>query len=335
MSPRPVFKRIGRVKTRYRIAAAVCLLALAVVIGPYVYSRALSTTRALELETLAAAQIDTTGAREDGVLRVACYNIAHGRGLAVSNDAGGSQAVRRQRLDDLAAMLVELDADVVVLNEADFDASWSFSVDQASDLAGQAGYPHVAKLSNLDFRVAHRSWRFGNAVLSRYPIVDAYEIDLPGYATSETLLAGKKRALYCEIEKGTQRFGVVAIHLSHRSEGLRVESARRLIRFVESSSLPIILAGDFNSTPTGLPDSRTDPKGDNAMDVFDASGRFTRFPEGKPSNPTQYTFRSDDAKRIIDWILVSEGLQLVHGGVHPSELSDHRPVVADVERVSR
>ncbi len=41
-------------------------------------------------------------------LRVACYNIAHGRGVAVSNWDGGDRAERIARLDQIAELLRRL-----------------------------------------------------------------------------------------------------------------------------------------------------------------------------------------------------------------------------------
>lgn len=305
------------------------LITVLFVLGPYVYTRVLSPWRALDVQVLAVS--NGSGAADDAdTLRIACYNIAHGRGLAKSNHSGGTPEIRRKRLDDIAELLIDLDADVVVLNEADFNASWSQSIDQAEYLATKAAYPYIAKLSNLDFRLAHRSWRFGNAVLSRYPIRDAYEIDLPGYAAWETVLAGKKRALFCEIDKDGSPFGMVAVHLSHRSEGLRVASAQRLIDFANGYGSPLVLAGDFNSTPADDPEHRTDADGNNAMGRFDQSGLFTRFPNEVTQDTSLYTFPSDDPQRVIDWVLASDDFQVVRGLVEPSELSDHRPVVVDL-----
>lgn len=105
---------------RYRKLIAAVAVVLVVLLGPYVWSRNLSSSVQIQVFGSGEAQAAPTG-----MLRVACYNIAHGRGLAESNWDGGDAATRIGRLDDIAALLVKLDADVVVLNEVDFDASWS------------------------------------------------------------------------------------------------------------------------------------------------------------------------------------------------------------------
>ena len=174
------------------------------------------------------------------------------------------------------------------------------------------------------------TWRFGNAVLSRYPIIDAREINQPGYAKWETVMAGKKRTLFCEIEVGEQRVGIVAVHLSHRSENLRVASAQNLVDFATIYEHPLILAGDFNSAPTGFPGSKASTGGQNAMDVFDDSGLFQRRPELPPADPAEHTFRSDNPQRVIDWVLVSKQFEVHSYQVIDSTLSDHRPIMAEV-----
>jgi endonuclease/exonuclease/phosphatase family metal-dependent hydrolase len=314
-----------------RAALLLLMLAVAIVVGPYAVSRLLSPMRALEIQTI---QFGSGPVGDDQqpkeTLRIACYNIAHGRGLADSNWDGGTEQQRTQRLDDIADLLREMDADVVVLNEVDFDSSWSHSVDQAAYLAERAGYRYCATLRNLDFRVGLRTWRFGNAVLSRFPIMDAGEIDMPGYARWETVLAGKKRALFCEVDVEGERFGVVATHLSHRSEELRVASAQRLLDFADAYAHPLFIAGDFNSTPTGFPDARPASGGHNAVDTFDRSGRFQRLPETFEGDESMLTFRSDEPARIIDWVLVPQGLGVERYDVIASDLSDHRPIVADI-----
>lgn len=316
---------------KWRISFGVFALLILFALGPYIVSRVLSSAHALSVETIALHQLSAAPVEgSDAEFRIVCYNIAHGRGLATSNWEGGTAAQRKARLDDIAELLVQLDADVVVLNEVDFDSSWSQSVDQAVYLAERAGYRYCATLRNLDFCIGFWSWRFGNAVLSRYPIAETHEIDLPGYARWETTLAGKKRALFCEIEIGDERVGIVAAHLSHRSEDLRSTSAKRLLAFAESYDRPLIIAGDLNSTPTGFPYMRTGPAGLNAIDVFDQSKQFVRIPVDAPADAKAYTFRSDRPDRVIDWILVPKSLSVPDYWVEPSTLSDHRPVVADL-----
>ncbi len=316
-------KRFWRPR-RILIAAAIGLL-----IGPYVFSRAMSPFRAVRSYSVEVAS-NNAGARfEPKAIRVCCFNIAHGRGLAQGNTEGGSRAERQKRLNDIAELLERIDADIVVLNEVDFDSAWSHGVNQAQFLAETAGYEFVAEQRNLDFRVATATWRFGNAVLSRQPITSARLVDLPALKTWEAILAGKKKSMLCQIEFDGQTVHVGAIHLSHRSESLRVTSARKWLEHAAQTTEPIILAGDFNSTPSEFPGSIRSPKGENAMDVFSKSSRFHLRLRTSPTE-SEFTFRSDAPVRTIDWILASSDCSFRKYETIDVKLSDHRPVVADI-----
>ena len=307
----------------------VILLLLAVLLLPYVFSRLASPWRYLSVHSAAdvgGPQTSTSGRP----LRIACYNIAHGRGVAESNWEGGDRAQRIARLDQIAGLLRTMDADVVVLNEVDFDSSWSDSTNQARYLAEKAGYPHWAEQRNFDFRLLAWTWRFGNAVLSRYPITDAQVADLPGYSTWETVLVGKKRGLICDIDVDGRPVRVIGAHLSHRSESLRVSSATAIVDIAATSPWPTIVAGDLNSTPPGFPKSAAGHDGTNAIAMFDKSGRFQRSPTDRPLSDADLTFHSVEPSSVIDWILIPADWRFLQYTVGSSQLSDHRPIYADV-----
>ena len=303
------------------------VLALAVVALPYAISRFASRGRAVAVYS---SQDLTPTELQTSELRIACYNIAHGRGLAESNWDGGSRAERTARLDDISDLLRSIDADIVVLNEVDFDSSWSHSVNQARYLAEKSGYAHWVEQRNVDFRVHGWTWRFGNAVLSKYPIASATLIDLPGYSMWETVLAGKKRGVVCEVDVGDHDVRIFGVHLSHRREAVRVRSANCLADLAAATGVPTIVAGDLNSTPIGLPISKRDANGNNAINTLDSAGIFRRSPISVPVADRSLTFHSAEPKCAIDWILIPRGWRFIDYTVVSSQLSDHRPVYTDV-----
>ena len=314
--------------TRCR-SVRIALVLIAICVVPFAASRLASPWRCVSIHTtdrLPEPQDATPGQQ----LRVASYNIAHGRGLVDSNWDGGSSVERLRRLDEIADLLREMDADIVILNEVDFESSWSHSVNQARYLAEHAGYPYWVEQRNYDFRILTWTWRFGNAVLSRHPVSEADVIPLPGFAAWETILAGKKRGVDCEITVRGQPVRVIGAHLSHRSESLRVNSARVLSEIVSSSRIPVIVAGDMNSTPSGFPRSITTTGGANAMDTLDACGWFRRSPAQVTNDEVGFTFHSARPRSIIDWILIPRRWDFLRYEVLASGLSDHRPIIADV-----
>ena len=236
-----------------------------------------------------------------------------------------------KRLDQIAELLTEIDADVVVLNEVDFDASWSNNVNQAEYLATKCRYPFRVEERNLDFRVVHRTWRFGNAVLSKFPLSDPQLIDLPSYTELETLLAGKKRAFAVDLSVGDQKFHIVAAHLSHRSEDLRQRSAVQIVEHVRAKNLPTVIAGDMNSSPKDFPGHNQTEDGRNAIETFLESGLLIPSQTKAPKSNSSLTFRSDDPRLVIDWFFVTRDLDFdTSYEVIDSKLSDHRPIIAEV-----
>ncbi len=224
--------------------------------------------------------------------------------------------------------LRNINADVVVLNEVDFDCSWSHGVNQAEYLAHKAGYPYWAEQRNLDFRVLLWTWKFGNAVLSKQPIQHARSIDFPAYSSWESLVCGQKRGLLCELGS-TRRIQLFAVHLSHRSESVRVDSVDRMTELMQHSSHPVVVAGDFNSTPPGYPGSTDDEHGNNALAQM--RNRLQAIPTRAPENPQDFTFHSQRPQSVIDWIFVPQDSIVIDYRIESSELSDHRPVVAEVQ----
>lgn len=305
------------------------LMALATV-GWFALNRALSPWAALRIVRPEGAEAPVQGAERRGLLRVGIYNIAHGRGSGDSNWNGESRDVRERRLNDIAGFLKAADLDVVVLNEVDFDSTWSGRVNQAEFLARAAGFDYRVEQRNFDVSVPFFRWRFGNAVLSRRLIVSAEMLDLPGDAAWETILAGKKTACVCTIDLGDGRSDsrvtarVAPVHLSYRSEAVRIASASVFLNEVKRGESPLILAGDFNSTPADFPEA--DPSGQSAVEELLQSGIWSTLPREHAFEPDM-TFSSTRPDRVIDWILVPQPWELLTKQVFPVTFSDHRPVI--------
>ncbi len=312
-------------KNRWMRISVVVVVLLVV---PYAYSRVMSIWRRVQVFSIN----DPSPTEHDpGRLRIACYNIAHGRGLSRSNFTGESTAVRYERLDRIGDLLRELDVDIVVLNEVDFRCLWSNSINQAKRIAERGGFPYRVEQRSMDFRVLFWTMRYGNAILSKYPIEKAEVIDFPRYSKVESLLIGKKRGVNCTIRVGQQRIRVLGAHLSHRTETVRVPSAEMLAAITKRSEIPVVIAGDLNSTPEGFPDAHyKNVFGENSIHILDQTNSFQRTPMTPPDSEDRYTFSADNPRSVIDWIFIPRGWRLNEYKVGHSNLSDHRPVVADV-----
>lgn len=166
-------------------------------------------------------------------VRVLTYNIHRAIGVD-----------RRFRLDRIASIVAHHDPDVALLQEVDDGAPRSGHINLAAELAMMLGYPHLA----VGHNVRLRKGRYGNATLSRHPIVRERNIDL-------TVGERKRRGcLHATIRMmpahgATHDVEVFNLHLG-LSARERDRQAGILARSQEFGALPpgrpCILAGDFN-----------------------------------------------------------------------------------------
>lgn len=272
------------------------------------------------------------GSDTDRRIRVLAWNLAHGRGDAESgwfrNWRGGSDEERVARLGRMAMLLREADADVVVLNEVDFDAGWSDGLNQAEVLARSAGYEVRVEQRNYDLQLPFTRYAFGNAVLTRLPLRDAEWMELPVHSRLEDLALGAKAASVVRLETTHGPLSVVAVHLEPRGPETRLAAVRTVQRLRSGERAPLILAGDFNAAPPGWPGSGSRTVLGELLDLGWRSPRADRAPE-----PEEWTYPSSDPERSIDWILVEPPLQVTEARVLAGggDLSDHAPVLAVIE----
>jgi endonuclease/exonuclease/phosphatase family metal-dependent hydrolase len=317
----------------------VSVLVLAVILGPYFVSRYRAPANRIVLKFDDSVENKATKSIESsvGTLSVVTFNIAHGRGDAPGNWSEGAKP-KFERIQKIATEIREIGADLVVLNEVDFNSTWSGHQNQAAAIAEAAGYPYRVEQRNLDFRFIYGSFCFGNAILSRYPITDAQVIDFPPEKNWEDWLVGCKRGVVASVRLNqSQRIRVAAIHLEHRSEKTRVAGAKEILQLIDPSGKnSLVVAGDFNSTPVEFPRSSISDDGHNAMDDLFSSDEFHYQPSDSPKSK-EFTFSTMNPATVIDWILVSKTSELdgqspfLRYEVLDTDLSDHRAVVAEIE----
>jgi len=313
-------------KKRLKIGLTLVALPAAFCVGWYAVGRLTSPRRAIRVRSLPASE-PVADAQAPSELRIATYNIAHGRGLDAGNWRGGGTDARVARLRDIARVLKEARADIVVLNEVDFRAAWSGNVNQAELIAREAGFPYRVEQRNFEIALPFFTLSWGNALLSRFPVADARVVDYPGYSPWETIPAGKKRGALCTLKLSAGReVRVLAVHLEHRREDVRVASARVIEAIREESAIPLVCAGDFNSAPVGYPLAGRDSSGQSALSLLLDGGGFQTLPDGAPG-ADDFTFPSTRPDRVIDWVLLPADWRVVWKQVLPVQHSDHRPVV--------
>lgn len=221
-------------------------------------------------------------------MRVASYNIRKAVGLDWRRDP--------TRIVDV---LGEIDADIVVLQEADRRVGSRAGVLPLDHLKAEHGYI----LSDVSLRPLSHGWH-GNAILVRLPLVSraARRIDLPSIEPR-----GSVSALLRE-----PKLEIIGVHLG-LTPGIRRKQMRSLKKILFNQEHPVLLAGDFNEW--------------NAKRVlFEAPA--TVVSPGR-------SFHAARPTSALDRFVLGPGLRATSSHVHHSTLakraSDHLPVVIDLE----
>lgn len=164
-------------------------------------------------------------------IRVLCYNIHHGEGVD-----------RKLDLKRIAKVIQSVKPDVVALQECDSKTKRTGEVDQPAALARLTGMKVVFG-PNLKFQ----GGRYGNAVLSKWPIVKHKNTHLPSHNNGE-----QRGVLVCELKPKSLKTPLLFLctHLDHRKpDAERVASAKTINKLIANrSDFPAILAGDLNAT---------------------------------------------------------------------------------------
>jgi endonuclease/exonuclease/phosphatase family metal-dependent hydrolase len=295
----------------------------------YVVSRIASPWTAVRIEAVDMAARTT---EFDYPLRIATYNIAHGRGgvRRTSNWNGGTLTQRRERLETIGSLLLEHDVHIAVLNEVDFAAVWSGHEDQAAIIARAGEFSFIARQRNVDVAIPFVRMTFGNAVLSKYPITGAELTRLPPYSRLEAWLAGNHDAMLTQIRLPDGRnIAVWAVHLEVRSESIRVKAVDRVLDTARDITVPLFMAGDFNSAPRSFPRGQQIPEGPTAVHQVVDSDAFVAAPPTSPP-PVGFTFPSANPDRVIDWVFAPVDWHIDDWHVPHVPYSDHLPVIVSV-----
>ena len=163
--------------------------------------------------------------RPEGALKLATWNIHYG----IGDD-------RRFDLDRIVAVLGEMDADIVGLQEVGWHRRTHHRIDHFAYLREHTGYTVVEGLVRDPLRS-----RFGNALLTRFPVTSKQWVDLKirGHVP--------RAALVAEVESPAAPLRVAVLHLG-LATWERERQAKRLIEALEEAEAapPTVLLGDFN-----------------------------------------------------------------------------------------
>ncbi|WP_127588464.1 endonuclease/exonuclease/phosphatase family protein [Paenibacillus koleovorans] len=257
-------------------------------------------------------------------LKLATFNICHGMGIDKVTDLGRTIEVIRAS-----------GADLIGLQEVDRHfgerSGWEDQPERLSHALGM----HVAYGPNLELEEdpQHPGVRrqYGTAILSRYPVEYAHNHPLP-----QVIVPGawneKRGILEAHIRIGGRLVRFLNTHLGLAAEERSLQT-KVLSELVDAgstgnlSSSPIVLTGDFNTSPEQMELASIGLLLQDSYATAHEGAHGETFlildPGKKPEQAR--------ADRCIDYIFVSSALRVVGSEVLRTYVSDHLPIVTEVE----
>ena len=282
-----------------------------------------------KLDLIAPVHPPARPAAAPGRLRIVTYNI----------HKGVSPLARHSRIHELRRGLHDMDADIVFLQEVQgrndrharrFD---NWPEDGQHDFLAAEGWTEAVYGANVISDGRHYSRDHGNALLSRYALIESENIDVSDHRFE------RRGILHCVLQVAGQRVHCLVAHLG-LFEDSRMRQADALVARIRATvpdDEPLIIAGDFNDWRNQLAQRLTDKLG--VREAFDEHnhGRFLPWPRfGRPRPQPARTFPSMFPLLRLDRVYLRgfavEHAVVIRGG-HWRQLSDHAPILADLKLV--
>ena len=226
--------------------------------------------------------------------RIMTYNIRHGLGMDGVLD-----------LERTARVIKAANADIVILNEVDDGTARSFGVHQADSLGALLGLFAVFGPS-----INYDGGQYGNALLSRYPILDFHVVDL----STDSLLEGRS-VLLSRVDFRDDTLTIMGTHLGLSPEE-RWEQVLGILEVLPEDN-SVLLAGDFNF--------------ESSSEAYSLLTKSLRDGIAESTVEPRPTFPANNPDRRIDYIFIGESIEVEKRGEfqHPeiSTASDHQPQV--------
>lgn len=233
-------------------------------------------------------------------LRILSYNIHHAEGV------DGKLDVPR-----IAQVILSVDPDLVALQEVDKNTIRTGKVNQDIELS------RLTKMNSVfGSNITFQGGQYGNAILSKFPIIKNKNFLLPnvdsgeqrGLLQSQIQISNKENVLF------------FSTHLDHRrSDTERLASAKAINQIISlGNKSPAILAGDFND----VPDS---PTLNELGKVWLRTNKkiLRTIPASKPSRQIDYIFvQPKERWKIIESQILDEDIA-----------SDHRAIFSIIELI--
>lgn len=245
------------------------------------------------------------------VMKVMTLNVAHARA------EGRSQLLQsvdqaKQHLWRIANVLKREQPHIAAFQEIDRNSFWNGRFDHTKFVADHAGYPHY-------FSGAHikgDNLEYGTALVAQISLEEPTSVRFnrpfarprKGFVLSTARWPGSDDV---DVD-------VVSVHLDFLTRGQRLREVKKLISALKHRDNPRIIMGDLN----------TDYAGDGHLIPFlEQQLALTAW------KPLSNTITFPKFQKRLDWVLVSNEIEIISHKVLSDPLSDHRAVVAQLRLI--
>lgn len=213
--------------------------------------------------------------------------------------------------NSVANVINKYNPDIVGLNEVRSEAIKPTNHPSWFDQVGT-----LSKLTNMPYFYFGKAITFegpyGNAILSKYPLNNIKTIPIPDpIIKDEDAYYESRNIISCECEN----FHILITHIGLAKSEQR-NAIEKLLELINDISKPIILMGDFNMTPDNPLIKEISNK------LIDTSIKF---------NKSLLSFPSINPRIKIDYIFISNDIELINADIPQDVASDHFPYLAKIK----
>jgi len=251
-------------------------------------------------------------------LKVMTYNVASFRNYEEVDEKGGALSSKPERVADV---IREASPDICGLNEiSHFDRNEVPSDTQTEYLKANTGLEHgfFGYATHLTYANEHNNKDYGNAVISKYPVLESEIIKIPDPVIKDENAYYETRSI---TKVKLDIAGGITVLQTHM--GLAIAESKNatleILKILDKTEGPVILMGDFNIRPSNpLIDMLRERLFDTAL-IKDEY--FHTFP----------SYKLDYRPAKLDYIFVSKHFKTLSVDVIKTSVSDHMPVVVELE----
>ncbi len=311
----------------------------------YAWSPAVKNLPQASLHEFSPLVIDHNQPRAK-LLKVVTYNIGYASG---EQNNKGNVLTRKEvenNLSEIVATLKKINADLVFLQEVDFNSKRSHHINQFKKIADALDMPFAATV--ITWNHNYLPWPFwpfskqfgqvvsGQAVLSRFPILNQRIHPLDKPATNPfwyNWFSLDRKIQELRLEIGPKNRTIFHVHLEAYEFNTREMQTRFLAQNITQKKEETLFAiGDFNSV-TNI--TRTELSILEKSHLASSSKTISAFQNStgylNAETKEQLTFPSWAPDIKIDHIFYPENLKLKETKIEKSVASDHLPVWAVFE----